>query len=142
MKVDPHRRFWTHVDKTDTCWLWTGAVAGGDYGRFALTAHHMVQAHRWSYEQWHGPLPDGLVLDHLCRVHRCVNPAHLEPVANRENILRGVGLSAINRQKTHCKRGHEFTVANTQVWAGQRRCRRCGTLSKRKPPFSGDAVEA
>lgn len=66
-------------------------------------------AHRAVYEHLRGPIPVGLELDHLCRNTRCVNPAHLEPVTHRENALRGVGVSAINAAKTHCKYGHDLT---------------------------------
>lgn len=106
----PEERFWAKVNKTETCWLWTAVIVGG-YGKFWLDRH--VGAHRFCYELLVGPVPDGLVLDHLCRVRHCVNPDHLEPVTHRENVSRGVGPTAINSQKTHCKRGHPFTKENT-----------------------------
>lgn len=71
------------------CWVWTGATRGG-YGRVKLsTLGQTVSTHRLSYEHHVGPIPDGKVLDHLCRNRACMNPAHLEPVTHQENIRRG-----------------------------------------------------
>jgi HNH endonuclease len=82
-------RFWAKVDKTESCWLWTGALAKG-YGQFGGTRKQRIQAHRWAYQELVGSIPEGLELDHLCRVRRCVNPAHLEPVTHSVNIMRSV----------------------------------------------------
>ena len=119
-------RFWAKVRKTDTCWEWTAQRNWG-YGRFALTHRKMVRAHRFSYELHKGPIPQGLVIDHLCRNKACVNPDHLELVTNRENVLRGVGTSAVNAKKTHCKRGHHLSGDNLYVNPrdGSRHCRSC-----------------
>jgi hypothetical protein len=126
MTADTETRFWKRVARTDACWLWTGATTGYGYGQFYLgLGQRRVRAHRFSYELLVGPIPDGLVLDHLCRVRLCVNPAHLEPVTQRENILRGEGTSAHHARQTHCKRGHEFTPENTYVRRGMRTCRQC-----------------
>ncbi|WP_414654556.1 HNH endonuclease signature motif containing protein [Intrasporangium sp.] len=67
-----------------------------------------------------GPIPEGLVLDHLCRNRACCNPAHLEPVTIRENILRG---EPANR--THCPHGHAYTPENTRIDNNMRSCRTC-----------------
>jgi hypothetical protein len=73
-----------------------------------------------------GPIPEGLTIDHLCRVRHCVNPAHLEAVSERVNILRGNGAGARNARKTHCVKGHAFTPDNLyRDYQGYRRCRRC-----------------
>lgn len=108
-------RFWSKVDKNgpDGCWLWLGQIrkTRQPYGSFWVPPKN-VPAHRFSYELAIGPIPDGLVLDHLCRNPSCVNPAHLEPVTTKENLMRGVGLPALNAQKTHCKYGHPLSGDN------------------------------
>lgn len=125
-------RFWAKVDKTPTCWLWTGAKTGsGGYGVIRL-GDTLVRAHRFAYEAMVGPIPDGLVLDHLCRVRACVNPGHLEPVTTQENVLRGEGPAASRAKQTACKYGHPFDEANTRITKlGQRRCRVCHQDHKR-----------
>lgn len=71
-------RFWPKVNKTDTCWLWIANTNKKGYGRFvADNLGHLVAAHRWSWEQARGPIPDGLCVLHRCDVPACVNPAHL-----------------------------------------------------------------
>lgn len=115
-------RFFKLVEKQPSgCWLWKGAsVQGTRGGRYAVLSRGGEQklAHRWVYEQAHGPIPEGLVLDHLCRNTLCVNPDHLEPVTNQENTLRGV-ISEVQttrfEARTHCKRGHEMTEENTRL---------------------------
>lgn len=81
-------RFWAKVTKTDTCWLWTAVTLPNGYGLVTINKRK-IYVHRWSYEATKGPIPDGLVIDHLCRVRNCVNPDHLEAVTNQVNILRG-----------------------------------------------------
>lgn len=83
-------RFWARVDKTDTCWLWTGGGVtrhGYFYGRLTV-GRRQVLAHRYAYELLVSPIPEGLELDHICRVTRCVNPTHVEPVTHAENMRR------------------------------------------------------
>lgn len=103
-------RFWAKVDKTEGCWIWTAARSKG-YGRITIAGRGMY-AHRYAYEQLVGPIPGRLELDHRCRVPACVNPAHLEPVTHRENVLRGESPAALHAAKTHCPRGHELTIEN------------------------------
>jgi len=120
-------RFWEKVELSDDgCWLWTGTVNGWGYGHFyAGNRNRPVRAHVWFWELLNGPLRPQLELDHLCKVRNCVNPAHLEPVPHRINVLRGTSPSAIEARQTHCKNGHEFTIENTQYDQGKRRCRTC-----------------
>lgn len=73
-----------HYEPNSGCWLWAGADNGDGYGKF-----RGEYAHRLSYKRHKGPIPDGMHLDHLCRVPCCVNPDHLEPVTNKENARRG-----------------------------------------------------
>jgi len=110
------------------CWIWKGLVGNEGYAAFFAGRYHA--GHRWLYEVTTSPVPRGLQLDHLCRLRRCVNPDHLEPVTPRENVLRSNGLAAINARKTHCKRGHPFDKTNTEVrlHGKGRSCRRCVRL--------------
>lgn len=106
------RKFWETVDKTEGCWLWLGAASVGGYGQFYAGrlwpsgSQGKVYAHRYAYELLVGPIPEGLDIDHLCRVRNCVNPDHMEPVTHRENMLRGDTVVARNAMKTTCTKGH------------------------------------
>lgn len=115
-----------------SCWLWKGAVGGSGYGSTSVL-HHTVSAHRLSYETHVGPIPDGMVIDHKCRNKLCINPAHLEAVTTRENLLRGVGPQAANHAKTHCKRGHPLSGDNLLVYRSHvngRTARACATCQR------------
>lgn len=123
-KEDIDARFWSNVNKTEGCWNWKAGKQNG-YGCYWINGKGIL-AHRFAYETLIGPIPKGLVLDHLCRNQACVNPAHLEPVTDRTNILRGIGLAAKNAKKTHCKRGHLLDGDNLRLTPeGQRICRTC-----------------
>jgi len=90
-------------------------------------------AHRVMYEWIVGPIPKGLVIDHLCRNRGCLNPSHMQPVTIGENVLRGHGASAENSRKTNCLRGHPYDAQNTYVdRAGKRHCRTCNRERQRK----------
>lgn len=117
--------FTERVEKhPDGCWHWTGPVDRSGYAVFRAHGKRF-RGHRWAYEHFVGPIPAGLVIDHLCRVHGCVNPAHLEPVTNRENVLRGVGRAAQNARKSHCPSGHELAGDNVRISGRRRYCRAC-----------------
>lgn len=108
-------------DEETGCWVWQGGTGSKGYGRFRWWPGKRTSAHQAVYEVWIGPIPDGLILDHLCRNPSCVNPAHLEPVTFAENVLRGNGACARNARKTHCPRGHEYDAHD-----GERRyCSTC-----------------
>ena len=125
------QRFWHYVRTTDACWIWTGELNETGYGRL-FNGRKRVFAHRFAYELLVGPIPDSLPLDHLCRVPACVNPAHLEPVTTRTNVLRGIAPAARNAVKTHCLRGHPLDAKNTRVdAAGGRHCKTCRVIRQR-----------
>lgn len=92
------------------CWMWTGWYDSRGYGRVRWEKRAQ-QAHRVVYEIIKGEkIPKELTSDHLCRNHWCVNPDHIEPVTNRENILRGFNRAAMFARRERCPKGHEFTV--------------------------------
>ena len=93
-------------DDSTGCWVWLGCVQANGYARMTIGGRTQY-AHRVSYEAFVGPIPEGLFLDHLCRNTRCVNPAHLEPVTNRENNMRGVHPWVLASKASHCVRGHK-----------------------------------
>lgn len=111
----------------DGCWIWTGATNSADYGIMRVK-NKLTLVHRLSHEFFKGEILNGLTIDHLCRVRKCINPSHLEAVTNKENILRGIGITAQESKQTHCKRGHKFTPKNTAVRRGKRCCRKCETI--------------
>jgi len=116
-------RFWVHVhvhggrpyadDRLATaegeCWLWNGATTEANYGRFKVFGQWRA-AHRIAFKDFGNKLPDELDIDHLCRIHNCVRPSHLEAVTTQVNMSRG-----IVAQRTHCKNGHEYTAQNTRL---------------------------
>jgi HNH endonuclease len=87
------------------CWIWKAASNRDGYGRFWFRGKLWL-AHRASYTLFVADIPDGLVLDHLCRNQLCVNPKHLEPVTQKVNHNRGDKSKPMN--KTRCINGHSF----------------------------------
>jgi len=96
-KRTPEQRFWDRVDKDGplptwapflgSCWLWTAGKFPAGYGCLGVGGKSVL-THRFSYELLVGPIPEGLEIDHLCRVRACCNPSHLEPVTSAENVQR------------------------------------------------------
>lgn len=133
----PAQRFWAKVEKTGTCWIWTGSKLRNGYGQF-----NRGLAHRFAYKLLVGEIRPGHEVDHLCMRRDCVNPTHLEAVTSSENTRRSYGpsvavarVTAWSRSRTHCKHGHELTPANTYSPPGQptwRVCRTCKSNRKRK----------
>lgn len=128
-------RFWAKVDVPDAdtawedeCWAWAASLDGKGYGQMSKPGGGHLRAHRVAYELVVGPIPDGLQLDHLCRNRACVNPAHLEPVTPRVNIMRGDGPEILRQRhaaRTHCVNGHPFNEENTARGVNGRVCREC-----------------
>lgn len=116
----------TVVDESG-CWLWTAAIDANGYGMLGVP-DRTNRAHRLVYELRVGPIPEGLQLDHLCRVRRCVNPEHLEPVTSHENTRR----SPLHRgNQDHCLNGHPYDEENTyRSPNGWRKCRTCQRTSR------------
>lgn len=127
------------------CWIWTGHIDRGGYARLNTWDYErrvkgpLLSAHRFSYETFVGPIPEGMGLDHLCRVRCCVNPRHLEPVTHRENVMRGlaptvsrVAAIAAKLARTHCKWGHPFTRENVRIYRNRRNCIACSNNRRRE----------
>ena len=128
--------FWIKVSVIENCWEWQGHRynwKGWKYGIYSIEGKE-YKAHRVSWTLLKGEIPDGLVIDHLCRNHSCVNPQHLEPVSNAENVRRGVG----KKNKTHCINGHPYTKKNVHTYYsskypnGRRQCKICSRESQKK----------
>lgn len=145
--ISLHDRFWSKVNKNGPvpecrpdlgpCWIWIASLrkgTNGGYGRFRVNTNKLVHAHCFSYEEKYGPIPPGMVPDHLCRVRHCVNDSHIELVTNKENILRGLGITAIQARKTHCLRGHRLSGRNLvgHLKRRIRECRICNKIRKNK----------
>lgn len=133
MERDPLKRL---RDRTlpdeNGCWVWQGRLQPDGYARVHIRGVS-TPVHRWSYEHFVGPIPAGLVIDHLCRNRACCNPAHLEAVVQRTNVMRApTALPTINAAKTHCIRGHELAGRNLVITRNgihpARQCRTCINL--------------
>lgn len=125
------------VKIVDGCWLWPTKSSDGYVSIYmgGGKAHPVVvMAHRLSYEMAKGPIPTGLVLDHLCRNPSCVNPDHLEPVTQRTNILRGTGITARLASAKKCVNGHVFPSCQSEYYAsrGWRLCAICHNEREKK----------
>lgn len=122
------------------CWIWTRSTIKG-YGKFSTPTVRNIGAHRWLYQHLNGPV-GALDLDHLCRVRRCVNPTHLEPVTRQVNLARGVRADSMST-RTHCSNGHPYDEANTgRTPDGKERwCRTCKREKTRARRQAGTLVK-
>jgi hypothetical protein len=138
--------FWSKVEKTEDCWVWSGTTRPDGYGQLGVGSmkdgtRTSALAHRVSYELHLGPLPKRgdrhqkteWTVDHLCRNRACVRPSHLELVSNKVNILRGISPAAKNAVKTECPAGHQYDETNTYVRRdGNRQCKECCREANRR----------
>lgn len=118
--------YWTHVEKTDTCWLWTSSITRDGYGRSGTgKTHGTTMPHRAMWISVNGPIAADMEIDHVCSVRNCVNPDHLDVVTHAENIRRAV------ERRTHCPNGHsrEYQVSD---YAGGSRCLLCRRKTNRE----------
>lgn len=126
--LSDRERFLKSVDvAVDGCWLWLGPKDRDGYasqwriGSRSDGTRTKIRPHRFAYQEFVGPIPDGMTIDHLCRVRCCVNPDHLEPVTARENTQRGWRAT-----KLYCPYGHPLFGPNLKIAkSGQRVCREC-----------------
>ena len=144
MELPP--RFWIKINKDGPipdrcpdrgrCWIWTAAQRNG-YGHFTVQENKKSRQrypHIMIWESLHGSYPKGFQIDHLCYNRLCVNPAHMEVVTQKVNILRGESGPAKNARKTHCPQGHPYSEENTiyvktrPTW---RKCRICQRRTQR-----------
>lgn len=132
---EQQERFWSRVTEDGDCWIWTGSKDRHGYGQIRLMQPdgRLMYAHRFAYESMVVEIPEGLVLDHLCRTPACVNPDHLDPVPNRVNVQRGMaGYHHGNRDKPLCQRGLHDMKTNAHVRKnGSRYCRPCANERER-----------
>lgn len=117
----------------DKCWLWARGLSSHGYAKISIGGvKYYVHRLMWEYAN-NEQIPESLVIDHLCMIKRCINPAHLEVVTNRENILRAPdSMAKINALKTHCKQGHVFDKENTYQTVIQRHCKKCWQVQARR----------
>lgn len=121
-------RFWSKVDASGPCWLWTAGVGNHGYGTYNLSwrdgrPRGLVLAHRHAWESLVGPIAQGLVLDHLCRVRVCVNTDHLEPVTQAENVRRGYSYMGMCQRRNACLKGDH--PLDGLLGNGRRYCKTC-----------------
>jgi len=147
-------RFWEKVSAEGPCWEWMAAKMKNGYGVFNLgRGLGTTLAHRFAYEQTVGTIGSGLQLDHLCRNRACVNPDHLEPVSQQENLRRGSGFVGVNLRKKTCPRGHVYDAVYVGRGKSERRCTSCmksyaypkrrkSYVASRKPRLTVTAIAA
>ena len=130
--MDALERFWAKVTPLPNgCLAWTGGHTLNGYGQFNGGGRSKL-AHRWAYERFVGPIPDGLELDHLCSKRDCVQVDHLEAVTHKVNCRRGQG-DQNHATKTQCPQGHPYDLVNTiRRLNGGRQCRICTNISQKK----------
>lgn len=111
-------KFLKKVDKTETCWNWTGRLDIGGYGRFSQGSGHWTKAHRASYQLYKGAIPDGLIVRHMCNNRKCVNPAHLEVGTHKDNVDDMFRTNPPNRKgnNSHAKKITQEDANEIRQW--------------------------
>lgn len=134
-------RFWPKVNKTESCWLWTGSKTRAGYGEFHGEVWKTIRAHRWLYEKEYGPIPHGLHICHHCDTPACVRPSHMFVGTHLDNMRDCARKGRNSFQKgpqelrgTHCAKGHIYSKENiyTLKDGSHRRCRICTLASNRR----------
>ena len=140
MREIDYKRFMSKVIKTNDCWLWNAGKNYKDYGNFSVTINgcsKTYRAHRFIYEYFNGTIPEGMLVCHTCDTPRCVNPNHLWLGTVSDNTVDSVNKKRHGMtKKTHCPRGHEYTLDNTYTRANRashtRECRKCRKIKSQK----------
>jgi hypothetical protein len=141
LKPTPEQRFFANllfVDKwfddgtlRTRCMEWTASRHPDGYGQF-WDGTRLMSSHRWIWQRWVGPIPEGMQVDHRCENTACQNVRHMKVTTPWENNRRGNSAAALAARKTHCVHGHEFTPENTRIRSGQRRCLMCDRRHKQE----------
>lgn len=84
--VDTAEKIAALTTRAGDCLIWTGSLNPAGYARSRINGRHTM-VHRYMWEQANGrPVPDGMYVDHICHNKACVNPEHLRPVTNKQNM--------------------------------------------------------
>lgn len=128
------RRFFKRRKIVGSCWQWLGCTDGGGYGM--ITLRKAKRVHRVSFVLYFGEIQNKMVIDHTCRNRSCFNPEHLREVSRVQNTLENsISIPAINKAKTHCRKGHELSADNIYTQPRkprERYCRKCRAMRARK----------
>lgn len=128
LSSDAIARFWAKGNQQPNgCIIWTGKIGAGGYGATSFNKKH-ITVHRLAYTLAVGEIPAGLVIDHLCRTRACINPSHLEPVLQAENVHRG---DRMGPYTTECKNGHPLSGENLRKQGNRYTCRTCNNAYMR-----------
>lgn len=106
------------IEKTTSCWNWTGRLDNGGYGRFSQGNGHWTKSHRAVYEFYKGPIPDGLIVRHMCNNRKCVNPDHLQLGTQKDNVADMFRTNPPNRvgDKSHARKISKNDATEIRQW--------------------------